>query len=104
MLHLALCLMLAGPSPADQVARMRSDFAALETQFHEELKVAKRDSQKIDEANRVYQEKWQKAAEDLKALIKDHPDDPAALDGLLLLTGEMRWTLDGELKALALRG
>ena len=37
------------------------------------------------------------------ALVKAHPNDPAALDGILLLTGEMRSILDEELTALALR-
>jgi thiol-disulfide isomerase/thioredoxin len=96
-------LLGAEPSVSDQIARMGSEFAALEKSFHEELVAAKRDQKKILDANRVYQEKWQKSEEELKALIKRHPDDPAALDGILLVTGEMRSFLDDELKELVLR-
>ena len=35
------------------------------------------------------------------ALIKRNPDDP--VDGILLVTGDMRWSLDDELTALAIR-
>jgi thiol-disulfide isomerase/thioredoxin len=101
MLFLAMCLLVAEPSMNDQVAKMRSDFAALEKWFHEELVAAKHDDKKVSEANEVYRKKWQKAAEDVIALIKRHPDDP--VDGILLVTGDMRWTLDDELTALALR-
>lgn len=103
MLFLALSLLAAEPSVSEQVARMASDFAALEKSFHDELVAAKHDNAKVIEANRVYQKKWQKAAEDVQALVKRHPDDPAALDGILLLTGKMRWLLDEELTKLALR-
>lgn len=103
MLILTLSLLVADPLVSDQIARMANDFAALEESFHEELVAAKRDQEKIIEANRVHQEQWQKAAEEVKALVKRHPDDPAALDGILLLTGDMRWTLDDELLGLALK-
>jgi thiol-disulfide isomerase/thioredoxin len=103
MLFLALLLLSADAPVADQVAKMTSDFAALEKSFHEELVAAKRDDAKITEANRVYQQKWREAADTVTALVRKHPDDPAALDGILLLTGDMRWTLDAELTQLALR-
>jgi thiol-disulfide isomerase/thioredoxin len=101
MIFLAMCLLIVEPSMSDQVARMRSDFAALEKWFHEELVAAKQDRKKISEANEVYREKWQKTAKDAIALIKRHPDDP--VDGILFVTGDMRWSLDDELTALAVR-
>jgi thiol-disulfide isomerase/thioredoxin len=82
---------------------MRSDFAALEKAFHDELVAARRDMDKITKANQDYNVKWQKAADEVKALIRKHPDDPAALDGLILMTGDMRWTLDPDLTAIALK-
>ena len=103
MLFLALSLLTSEPSVSDQLARMASDFAALEKSFHDELVAAKRDHAKISEANRAYQKKWEQAAEEVQALVKGHPEDAAALDGILLLTGEMGWTLDDELTKLALR-
>jgi thiol-disulfide isomerase/thioredoxin len=103
MLVLTLCLMAAEPSLADQTARIRDDFAALERSFHEELRAASSDQQKIIDANRVYQKKWEEAAKELQRLIKRSPDDPAALDGILVLTGDMRWTLEGKPKEIALR-
>ena len=103
MLLLALTLLAAEPLLADQIAKMGSEFAALEKSFHNELVAAKHDNKKVSEANRVYQEKWQKAAHEVIALVKGHPNDPAALDGILLLTGEMRWSLDEELIGIALR-
>jgi len=103
MLFLALSLLASEPSVSDQIVRMASNFAALERSFHDELVAAKRDNAKITEPNRVYQEKWRKAAEGVQDLVKRHPEDPAALDGILLLTGQMRWTLDNELSNLALR-
>ncbi len=103
MLLLAICLLVAEPPVSEQVARMASDFAAMEKSFHEELVAAKRDDAKVTEANRVYREKWQAAAEEVQKVVKRHPEDPAALDGILLLTGDMRWTLDDELTRLALK-
>jgi thiol-disulfide isomerase/thioredoxin len=101
MVFLTMCLLIAEPSMSDQVARMRTDYAALEKWFHGELVAAKQDSKKISEANEVYRQKCQKAAKDAIALIKRHPDDP--VDGILLVTGDMRWFLDDELTALAIQ-
>jgi thiol-disulfide isomerase/thioredoxin len=103
MMILALLLLFVQPSTSDQIAKMGSDFAALEKWFHEELVAAKHDDEKVSEANRVHFEKWQKAAEEVIAFVKGHPNDPATIDGILLLTGEMRWTLDEELTEIALR-
>jgi hypothetical protein len=64
MLLLALTLLAAEPLLADQIAKMGSEFAALEKSFHKELVAAKHDNKKVSEANRVYQEKWQKAAQE----------------------------------------
>jgi thiol-disulfide isomerase/thioredoxin len=101
MFFLAICLLVADPPISEQVAKMKSDFAAIEKWFHEELVAAKQDNQKVLEANDVYREKWRKAAEDVIALTKRHQDDP--VDGILLLTGDMRWTLDAELTKLAMK-
>jgi thiol-disulfide isomerase/thioredoxin len=103
MLLLAMSLLVAQAPVSDQIAKMRSDFAALEKWFNDELVAAKHDDKKVSEANRVYQEKWPKAAAEVTAFVSRHPDDPAALDGLLLLTGEMRWMLDEKLTGIALR-
>jgi hypothetical protein len=103
MLVLALTLLAAEPLLADQIAKMGSEFAALEKSFHNELVAAKHNNKKVSEANRVYREKWQKAATEVIPLVKGLPNDPAVLDGILLLTGEMRWSLDDELTRIALR-
>ena len=103
MLFLTLCLWVAQPSASDQIGKMASDFAALEKWFHNELVAAKHDNQKVSEANRVYQEKLQKAADEVTACVKGHPNDPAALDGILLLTGEMGRVIDEELTGIAIR-
>jgi len=102
MLLLSLFLLVADPPVADRLAKLASDFAALEKSFDDELVAAKHDNAKLDEANRVYNEKWRKAAEDVQRLVERHPDDPAALDGILLLTGDMRWTLDDAQTELAI--
>jgi peroxiredoxin len=51
----------------------------------------------------VYQEKWLKATEEVTAWVKAHPNDPAAVDAMLLLTGAMRWMLDDTLTGIAVR-
>ena len=66
----------------------------MEKWFHDELVAAQHDNKKILEANKEHQRKWQKAAQKVVALVKADPNDPAALNGILLLTGEMRWWLD----------
>lgn len=103
MLFLAFCLLVAEPSVSDQIAKIRSDFAALEKSFHAELVAAKHDNKKVREANRVYNKKWHEASDKVRAVVKGHPDDPGCLEGILLLTGEMRSYLDDELRDLALR-
>jgi thiol-disulfide isomerase/thioredoxin len=103
MLFLTLCLWVAQPSVADQIAKMGSEFAALEKWFHDEMVAAKDDDKKVSEANKVYTEKWLKAAAEVTAWVTAHPNDPAAVDGMLLLTGEMRWMLDEKLTGIALR-
>lgn len=97
MFLLALCLAFAEPPLADQIARIGSDYAALEKSFYEELSSAGQDREKVTEANKVYQAKWFAFIDELTALIKAHPEDPAAVDGIILLTGEMRSFLDVEL-------
>ncbi len=102
MLLLALCLLAAEPSVSEQFAKMKSDFAKLEKSFDDELAAAKHDRAKISAANRIYQEKQRSAADAVQTLVKSHPDDPAALDGVLLLTGDMTWPLDDEITKLVL--
>ena len=41
MLFLALSLLMTQPSASDQIAKMTSNFAALEKWFHDELVAAK---------------------------------------------------------------
>jgi thiol-disulfide isomerase/thioredoxin len=103
MLLLAICLLVADQPLSTQIARMESDFAALEKSFDKELHEAKQNQEKLVKANDDYDAKWRKSVEELTALIKRRPDDAASLDGILLLTGPMRWTLDDELIELALR-
>ncbi len=103
MFLLALCLALAQPPLTDQITRIEADFAALEKSFDEELRAAGGDEKKVTEANETYQAKWFGFIDELNALIKAHPEDPAALDGLILLTGAMRSFLDVELLQIALR-
>jgi len=103
MFLLALCLAFVEPPLSDQIARIGSDHAALEKWFDEELRAANHDREKVDEANEAYQAKWFGFATELTALIKAHPGDPAAVDGLIALTGSMRTFLDDELLQIALR-
>jgi thiol-disulfide isomerase/thioredoxin len=103
MLFLALTLFFADDTVSERFARMAADFAVVEASFHEELIAAKHDETKIGKANEVYREKWRKAAEEVETLIKADPENPGSIDGILLLTGDMRWTLDNELVALALK-
>ena len=108
---LVLCFALLSPSVdeadetplADKIARTDKEFAALEKHFHDEFVAAGRDDQEVRDANKVYQDKWHKAAEELKVLLRGHPDDPATLNGILSLTGARRTFLEDDLAEIALK-
>ena len=90
MLLLAFSLLSSEPSVSDQVASMASDFQPWRSRSTTSWWRRNAIDAKVSEANRVYQRNGEKAAEEVQTLVKRHPDDPAALDGILLLTGEMR--------------
>lgn len=103
MFLLALCLALAQPPLADQIARIESEYAALRRSFLEELRAADHDHERAVKANEDYYAKWESLAKELTALIKANPDDPAALDGIIRLTGVIRWAFGEDLLPIALR-
>jgi peroxiredoxin len=111
-LFLALCLSsLAHPArswaqeqqtPAEVAAAIKRDHAALEKSFYQELVAARRDRQKVSDANATYREVVKKHASVLQVLIKDHPADPAALDAAITLVGDVRYPLGDEIAQIVL--
>ena len=106
MLLLMLCLALTpgpGPTVAEQIQKTIADFQEREKAFYQELRAARGDRAKIIKANEDFDAKWDQLSDDLRTLVKRHPDDPAAVDGLIGLTGPMRSLLGPELTKLAIQ-
>jgi peroxiredoxin len=111
-LLLALCIsLLAHPAntwaqaektPVEKAAAIKRDHAALEESFYKELVAARRDNQKVREANAQYREAAAKNRSALQALIQEHPTDPAALDAAITLVGDVRYPLGDEIAQIVL--
>jgi len=87
---------------AQQFATLKSRFEAREKVFHDELKASNKlegdaRSKKITEENQTFQRDWRAMAEEVRVLVRAHPTEPAAFDGIILLPGVMRSYLDDDL-------
>src|SRR5688500_4387760 len=78
---------------AEQVAAVKQAHAELEKWFYAELRAAKRDNQKVSDANKKHREGVRKHAAALQPLIEEIPTDPAAFDAALVLVGDVRYPL-----------
>jgi hypothetical protein len=95
----------AGPaqSAADRVATLKRQFLERERKFNEELAAARRDQGRVNRANVAFFKDTQKLVGRLKAVIRAHPQDPAAFGGVLVLVGTMRYPLEDDLVAIVRR-
>ena len=87
---------------AAQFAALKQRFEAREKRFHEALVAAnkldpKARSRKITDENETFQRDWHAMANEVRKLIRAHPADPAAFEGIILLPGLMRSFLDDDL-------
>lgn len=89
-------------TPAERAAAIKRDHAALEKSFYRELVAARRDREKVSDANAKHREVVKKHATALQTLINDHPADPAALDAAITLVGDVRYPLGDELAQVVL--
>src|SRR6266851_230167 len=87
-------------SLADQVAAIKKEYKEQEQKFYDDLRAAKNDEKKIRELNQQYLAVQFKPAYKLTALIKAHPQEKDAFEGILVLVGEMRYSHDSELVTL----
>lgn len=86
----------AASSVSAEIATIANEHQALENRFHEELRAAKRDNEKVRKANDDYYKSAAEMSKRLKALLKQHSQQPAFFDGVLVLVGQMRHPLDDE--------
>ena len=89
-------------SLAEKFAALKRRYEAREKAFHDALAAANKlapevRSKKIADENRSFKRDWFALAEEVRALIRAHPADPAALEGIILLPGPMRSFLDDDL-------
>jgi peroxiredoxin len=87
---------------AAQFAALKQRFEAREKRFHEALVAAnklepKARSRKITDENETFQRDWHLMADEVRKLIRAHPADAAAFEGINLLPGLMRSFLDDDL-------
>jgi thiol-disulfide isomerase/thioredoxin len=112
---LLLCLVVGLAAPADDPSSTPDDrplaerFAALkkkfedrEKAFHDELVAAntleaEARSKKITDENDAFRVDWRAMEDEARALIRAHPDDPDAFEGIILLPDTMRSFLDEDL-------
>ncbi len=81
---------------------LKRRFESREKNFHDELVAANRlapeaRSKKITDENATFQRDWHAMADEVRTLIRAHPADPAAFEGIILLPGLMRSFLDDDL-------
>jgi len=89
-------------SLAEQVAAIKQEHAELEKWFHDTLVANRKDQKKISDANEKYFAKQREQAAALQTLIKKHPTEAAAFDGVLVLVGELSYFLDDEITKVVL--
>jgi thiol-disulfide isomerase/thioredoxin len=87
---------------AEQFAALKLQFETREKGLRDELDAANEldaeaRSQKIADENQKFNRDWEAMEEKVRALIRAHPADPAAFDGIILLPGAMRGYLDDDL-------
>ena len=88
---------------AERFAELGRRFKAREKAFHDELVAAnkleaKARSKKIDRRERGRSSRdWSAMADQARALIRAHPADPAAFDGIIMVSGLMRYYLDDDM-------
>lgn len=92
----------ADPGVAEHVAAMARMNADRERQLRMDVQASQHDNQKNREVHERYFADKHDRAEDLMYLIAEHPADPAAFDGLLLLVDELHWPLDDSLTEIVL--
>ncbi len=87
---------------ADQFAALKRRFETREKAFDKELRVAntlaaEARAQKITDENQSFQRDWFAMADQVRALVRAHPAEPAAFEGIILLPGLMRSFLDDDI-------
>ncbi|WP_165248186.1 TlpA family protein disulfide reductase [Paludisphaera soli] len=92
-------------APGPRIAALGRRFEAREKAFYDELTAANKlegdaRQKKITDENADFQREWFAMADEVRALVRTHPEDPAALDGLILLTGPMRSFLQPQDEAI----
>ena len=85
----------------ERIAEIAREHEAREKEFHEELKIAGRDMDKVNKANTNFNKGWHERIDAVKGLVHEHGEDPAAFDGILVIVGPMRSFLDEDLTAIA---
>jgi hypothetical protein len=89
----------APPTLAEQVSAIKKAQQEREKKFLDELRAAK-NNEEVTKANKDYQSEVQKQITELKALIEKQPADPGAFEGILVLAGDLRYSLDEPLRQL----
>jgi peroxiredoxin len=89
-------------SVGDQITTIHEAYARRRAQFHEELREAAHQDQKVRDANNRFNEDVQQLADRLIDLLKKHGREPAAFDGFVNLVGQMGYYLDPELVAIVI--
>jgi peroxiredoxin len=89
-------------SLADRVAAIKQEHVELEKWFHDTLVANRKDQKKVQDANDEYFKKMRSQAAALQSLIKEHPADDAAFEGVLVLVGELSYFLDDEITKIVL--
>src|SRR5262249_22627567 len=90
-------------SLADRIAALKEEHREREKQFYDELRRVRNDQEQVNKANQDYHEFNHRQAERLKALIREHGQDPVAFEGILVLVGELCYPLDDDLVRLVLQ-
>ncbi len=87
---------------AAQFAALKQRFEAREKRFYKALRATNKldpkvRSGKVAGENETFQRDWTAMADEVRKLIRAHPADPAAFEGIILLPGLMRSFLDDDL-------
>jgi thiol-disulfide isomerase/thioredoxin len=100
---LLLALVTQAPEPlSDRFETIAAKSRELEHDYRRTIEAAQQDEEKIIGAGRAHRMKLKLLMQSLKDLVKEHRDDPAALDGLILLVTTMPMSLDEEMVAVAM--
>lgn len=92
----------ASQTLSEQIAAIKLEHENLDKKFYDDLRAASREMTKVSQLNNEHSAAVRQLADRLRALIRQHRDEPEVFEGILVLVGTIRHPLADDLVRLVL--